>query len=95
MRCPPREFGLPTVGDLHPRTIFDTRRKHERIVKRLPALLYELPSGHVPVREWIGSLDAADRKIIGEDIKDVEFSWPIGMPLGGRSGRASGKSAAT
>jgi phage-related protein len=22
-----------------------------------------------------------DRKIIGEDIKDVEFSWPIGMPL--------------
>ena len=21
------------------------------------------------------------RKIIGEDIKDVEFSWPIGMPL--------------
>ncbi len=23
----------------------------------------------------------ADRKAIGEDIKDVEFSWPIGMPL--------------
>ncbi len=23
----------------------------------------------------------ADRKIVGEDIKDVEFSWPIGMPL--------------
>lgn len=22
-----------------------------------------------------------DRKVIGEDIKDVEFSWPIGMPL--------------
>jgi phage-related protein len=22
-----------------------------------------------------------DRKIIGEDIKDVEFSWPIVMPL--------------
>ena len=51
------------------------------IVKRLPAFFYELPSGHVPVREWIRSLDAADRKIIGEDIKDVEFSWPIGMPL--------------
>ena len=50
-------------------------------MKRLPALFYELPSGHVPVREWSRSLDAADRKIIGEDIKDVEFSWPIGMPL--------------
>jgi phage-related protein len=40
-----------------------------------------LRSGHVPVREWIRSLDATDRKIIGEDIKDVAFSWPIGMPL--------------
>lgn len=27
------------------------------------------------------SLDREDRKIVGEDIKDVEFSWPIGMPL--------------
>jgi phage-related protein len=33
------------------------------------------------VREWLKSLDAADRRVIGEDIKDVEFSWPIGMPL--------------
>jgi phage-related protein len=50
-------------------------------VKRLPAAFYELPSGRVPVREWLKSLDKTDRKIIGEDIKDVEFSWPIGMPL--------------
>ena len=49
-------------------------------MKRLPAFFYELPSGHLPVRDWIRSLDAADRKIIGEDIKVVEFSWPIGMP---------------
>lgn len=33
------------------------------------------------MREWLKSLDAEDRRIIGEDIKDVEFSWPIGMPL--------------
>jgi len=50
-------------------------------VKRLPAAFYELPSGRVPVREWLKSLDRADRKIIGEDIKDVEYAWPIGMPL--------------
>jgi phage-related protein len=25
--------------------------------------------------------------VIGEDIKDVEFSWPIGMPLVGSLGR--------
>ncbi len=33
------------------------------------------------MREWLKSLDAGDRRIIGEDIKNVEFSWPIGMPL--------------
>ncbi len=26
-------------------------------------------------------LDPVDRKIIGEDIKEVEFGWQIGMPL--------------
>ena len=50
-------------------------------MKRLPAFFYELPSGDEPVREWIKALNADDRKIIGEDIKDVEFAWPIGMPL--------------
>ena len=25
--------------------------------------------------------DRVDRKIVGEDIKDIEFSWPISMPL--------------
>jgi len=39
------------------------------------------------VREWLKSLDTEDRKIIGEDIKDVEFPWPIGMPLVSSLGR--------
>jgi phage-related protein len=50
-------------------------------VKRLPAVFYALPSGREPVRGWLKGLDPEDRKVIGEDIKDVEFSWPIGMPL--------------
>jgi phage-related protein len=50
-------------------------------VKRLLAAFYALPSGQEPVRAWLKALDAEDRKVIGEDIKDVEFSWPIGMPL--------------
>ena len=57
-------------------------------MKRLPAAFYALPSGREPVREWLKELGLADRKRIGEDIKDVEFSWPIGMPLC----RALGKS---
>ena len=50
-------------------------------LKRLPARFYRSDTGREPVREWLKSLDAGDRRIIGEDIKDVEFSWPIGMPL--------------
>ena len=50
-------------------------------MKRLPAAFYQLPSGREPVREWLKTLDEKDREVIGEDIKDVEFSWPIGMPL--------------
>ena len=33
------------------------------------------------MREWLNSLSAADRKTIGEDIKTVQFGWPLGMPL--------------
>jgi phage-related protein len=51
------------------------------MLKRLPARFYCSDSGREPVREWLQALPIADRKVIGEDIKDVEFSWPIGMPL--------------
>ena len=51
------------------------------VFKRLPARFFRSDSGREPVREWLKSLDVEDRRIIGEDIKDVEFSWPIGMPL--------------
>jgi phage-related protein len=50
--------------------------------KSLPARFYRLDSGREPIREWLKSLDREDRRAIGEDIKDVEFFWPIGMPFG-------------
>ena len=50
-------------------------------LKRLSARFYRSDSGREPVRDWLKSLDLANRRVIGEDIKDVEFSWPIGMPL--------------
>lgn len=50
-------------------------------MKRLPAAFYELPSGRVPVREWLKHMSSEDRKIIGEDIKFLEFGWPVGMPV--------------
>jgi phage-related protein len=33
------------------------------------------------VRDWLRALTSADRKHIGEDIKTVEFGWPLGMPV--------------
>ncbi len=33
------------------------------------------------MREWLKSLELSDRKVLGEDIKDVEFAWPIGLPF--------------
>lgn len=38
-------------------------------------------AGTEPVRDWLRTLSAADRKLIGENIKTVQFGWPLGMPL--------------
>ena len=50
-------------------------------LKRIPARFYRTASGREPVREWLKELPAEDRRILGEDIKDVEFAWPLGLPL--------------
>lgn len=50
-------------------------------LKRVPAFFYRTESGNEPVREWLKSLDREDRRRVGEDIKVVEFAWPIGMPV--------------
>jgi phage-related protein len=47
----------------------------------LTVVFFLTESGREPVREWLKSLDKEDRKIIGEDIKLVQFRWPLGMPL--------------
>ena len=48
---------------------------------RLKVVFYKSPSGNEPVRDWLKSLSSEDKKIIGEDIKTVQFGWPLGMPL--------------
>ena len=49
--------------------------------KRIPAIFYRTEAGGEPVREWLKGLSSQDRKTIGEDIKTVEFGWPVGMPV--------------
>jgi phage-related protein len=47
----------------------------------LQVVFYQTASGREPVREWLKSLPPEERKIIGEDIKTVQYGFPLGMPL--------------
>ena len=48
---------------------------------RLQVVFYRSDSGAEPVRRWLKSLPLSHKKAIGEDIKTVQFGWPMGMPL--------------
>jgi phage-related protein len=50
----------------------------------LPTLavrFFRSSQGNEPVREWLQSLSATDRKLVGEEIRTVQLGWPIGMPV--------------
>lgn len=61
-------------------TLYGTIRSMNTTPK-LTVVFFLTDSGREPVREWLKKLDKEDRKIIGEDIKLVQFRWPLGMPL--------------
>ena len=48
--------------------------------KILTAYFFKTPAGNEPVREWLKLRKPDEKKAIGEDIKAVEYSWPIGYP---------------
>jgi phage-related protein len=47
----------------------------------LKVRFYAESTASEPVRQWLQSLPAAERKSIGADIKMVQFRWPVGLPL--------------
>jgi phage-related protein len=49
--------------------------------KRVSVIFFRTEAGAEPLRDWLRKLPPEDRKRIGEDIKTVEFGWPIGMPV--------------
>jgi phage-related protein len=51
------------------------------VTPRLTVHFYATVLGVEPVRDWLLSLPAHERHSIGEDIKAVQFRWPLGMPL--------------
>lgn len=43
----------------------------------LNANFFRSDGGNEPVREWLKTFPAAERRIMGEDIKTVQFGWPL------------------
>ena len=48
--------------------------------KVLKANFYKSSAGNEPVRDWLKLRSPEEKKAIGEDIKAVEFTWPVGYP---------------
>ena len=47
----------------------------------IKVIFFRTEHGSEPVRKWLKELAREDRKTIGEDIKAVQYGWPIGLPL--------------
>lgn len=50
-------------------------------MKKIFAAFFKSESGREPVREWLKEFGKPDSETIGNDIRTVEFGWPIGMPV--------------
>lgn len=42
---------------------------------------FKTETNNEPVRNWLQFQTVKDKKRIGEDIKTVQFGWPLGVPL--------------
>jgi len=51
------------------------------IPKKIIVNFFRSSSGKEPVHDWLMELSKEERRLIGEDIKTVEYGWPIGMPV--------------
>lgn len=47
----------------------------------LNVVFFRTLNGREPVREWLLELPQEPRKIIGTEIKVVQYGWPLGMPV--------------
>ncbi|GHV84820.1 hypothetical protein AGMMS50230_04280 [Spirochaetia bacterium] len=52
-----------------------------KVEKRIIVRFYKASNGKEPVREWLKEQTKENKKLIGEDIKTVENTWPVGIPL--------------
>lgn len=48
---------------------------------KLKVVFFRTETGSEPVRKWIKELSKAEKGVVGNEIKTVQFGWPLGMPL--------------
>lgn len=53
----------------------------EEAPRKIELVFFRNEVGREPVREWLKSLDAGDRRAIGTDLMRAQWRWPVGMPL--------------
>lgn len=51
------------------------------IQPRLGVRFYATANGREPVREWLSELGRPTLRVIGADLRTIQFGWPLGMPL--------------
>ena len=49
--------------------------------QKMPLYFYRSTGDKEPVRDWLKSLDEADRQAVGQDLMRAQWRWPVGMPL--------------
>jgi phage-related protein len=49
--------------------------------QKIQLVFFRNDVGSEPVREWLKSLDKAERHAIGRDLLRSQWRWPLGMPL--------------
>ncbi len=44
-------------------------------------VFYETATGNKVVKDWLLSFAKPDRVVLGEDLKTIQFGFPMGLPL--------------
>ena len=49
--------------------------------QKLAIKFFRTDAGSEPVLKWLKELSKEERKAIGDDLRTMQFGWPMGMPL--------------
>jgi phage-related protein len=49
--------------------------------QKLAVKFFRTNGGSEPVRRWLKELSKEERKAISDDLRTMQFGWPVGMPL--------------